>query len=108
MPGLKTRTARLRRAITAVADFCRRHRHEPVKEQHAALKRRLEGHYNYFAVNGNSRSLTKLVHEAENSWRKWLRRRSQRTRLTWERFKETILRAFPLPSPRIRVRIWAS
>ena len=48
MPGLKTRTARLRRAIAAVADFCRRHRHEPVKEQHAGLKRRLVGHYNYF------------------------------------------------------------
>ena len=34
---VKTRRARLRRAITAVADWCRRHRHEPVKEQHAAL-----------------------------------------------------------------------
>lgn len=107
VPGLKTRTARLRRAITAVADYCRRHRHEPVKEQHVALKRRLEGHYNYFGVNGNSRSLKTLVHEAEHSWRKWLRRRSQRAHLTWKRFKETILRAFPLPSPRIRVQIWA-
>jgi group II intron reverse transcriptase/maturase len=106
VPGLKTRTARLRRAITAVADYCRRHRHEPVKEQHAALKRRLEGHYNYFGVNGNSRSLKTLLHEVEHSWRKWLRRRSQRTCLTWTRFKATILRAFPLPSPRIRVQIW--
>jgi group II intron reverse transcriptase/maturase len=107
VPGLKTRSARLRRAITAVADYCRRHRHEPVKEQHAALERRLAGHYNYFGVNGNIRSLTELVHEVERVWLKWLRRRSQRTRLTWERFKATILRAFPLPSPRIRVQIWA-
>jgi RNA-directed DNA polymerase len=107
-PGVKTRTARLRRSIQAVADFCRRHRHQPVKEQHAGLKRRLVGHFNYFGVNGNIRSLKVLVHEAEHFWRKWLRRRSQRTRLTWERFKETILRAFPLPSPRIRVQIWAS
>lgn len=107
-PGVKTRTARLRRAIQAVADYCRRYRQQPVKEQHAALKRRLVGHYNYFGVNGNIRSLKKLAHEAEHFWRKWLRRRSQRTRLTWARFKATILRAFPLPSPRIRVRIWAS
>lgn len=107
VPGLKTRTARLRRAITAVADYCRRHRHKPVKEQSAALKRRLEGHYNYFGVNGNIRSLKMLAHAVEHSWRKWLRRRSQRTRLTWERFKETILRAFPLPSPTIRIQIWA-
>ncbi len=107
-PGVKTRMARLRRAITAVADVCRRHRHRPVKEQHASLKRRLVGHYNYFGVNGNIRSLRALVHEAERLWRKWLRRRSQRTRLTWERFKATILRAFPLPSPTIRAQIWAS
>jgi RNA-directed DNA polymerase len=108
VPGLKTRTARLRRAITAVADFCRRHRHKPVKEQHAGLKRRLVGHFNYFGVNGNVRSLQMLVEETKHVWRKWLRRRSQRTRLTWERFKATVLRVFPLPTPRIRVQIWAS
>src|SRR5262245_10819298 len=107
-PGVKTRKARLRRAITAVADYCRCHRHRPVKEQHASLKRRLVGHYNYFGVNGNIRSLETLVHEAERLWRKWLRRRSQRTRLSWERFKATILRVFPLPSPTIRVQIWTS
>ena len=107
-PGVKTRTARLRRAIKAAADYCRSHRHEPVKEQHAGLKRRLVGHFNYFGVNGNIRSLKMLVREAEHFWRKWLRRRSQRTRLSWARFKATILRAFPLPSPRIRVQIWAS
>jgi RNA-directed DNA polymerase len=108
VPGLKTRKARLRRAITAVADFCRRHRHQSVKEQHAGLKRRLVGHFNYFGVNGNVRCLEQLVHETKHFWRKWLRRRSQRTRLTWERFKTTILRVFPLPSPRICVQIWAS
>jgi hypothetical protein len=75
-------------------------------EQHAGLKRRLVGHFNYFGVNGNLRSLKTLVHEAEHFSRKWLRRRSQRTRLSWKRFKATILRAFP--SPRIRVQIWAS
>jgi group II intron reverse transcriptase/maturase len=108
VPSLKTRKARLRRAVTAVADYCRRHRHRPVKEQHAGLKRRLEGHFNYFGVNGNVQSLEMLVHEAEHFWRKWLRRRSQRTRLSWERFKATILRVFPLPSPTVRVQIWAS
>jgi group II intron reverse transcriptase/maturase len=105
--GFKTRTARLRRAITAVADFCRRHRHQPVREQHAGLKQRLAGHFNYFGVNGNIRSLSQLVRAAEYFWRKWLGRRSQRTRLTWKRFQETILRVFPLPSPRICVQLWA-
>ena len=49
----KTRQARLRRSIQAIADWCRRYRHLPVKEQHAALTRRIQGHFNYFGVNGN-------------------------------------------------------
>jgi RNA-directed DNA polymerase len=105
MPGFKTRRARLRRAITAVADWCRRHRHRPVKEQHAALKRRLTGHYNYFGVNGNLRSLSRLAWAAGAAWWKWLRRRSQKTSLTWERFRG-LLDRFPLPRPRLRVQIW--
>ena len=103
----KTRQARLRRAIQVVADYCRSHRHEPVKAQHAALKRRIQGHMNYFGVNGNRRSVARLVDESEGLWYKWLRRRSQRSRLTWERFK-ALLRRFPLPSPRLRVQIWGS
>lgn len=104
MPAFKTRKARLRRAIQAVAEWCRRNRHRPVKEQSAALTRKIVGHYNYFGVNGNSRSLALLVDQARKVWFAWLRRRSQR-RLSWARFNE-ILRRFPLPVPRIRVQIW--
>jgi len=101
----KTRRARLRRTISAVADWCRRHRHLPVVEQHAALTRRVQGHINYFGVNGNIRSLRQLVRAVERVWHKWLNRRSQRSRLKWERFLD-LLRDFPLPRPRIVVQIW--
>jgi len=106
MPGLKTRRARLQKAIRAIAEFCRRHRHDSVKEQHAALCRRLRGHFNYFGVNGNQVSLAAVVRATEQSWHKWLTRRSQRTRLTWGRFKE-MLRLLPLPRPRVCVQIRA-
>jgi group II intron reverse transcriptase/maturase len=101
----KTRTARLTRAITAVADFCRSQRHEPVKTQHEGLCRRLLGHFNYFGVNGNARSLHELYEQVRRRWYKWLRRRSQRTRLNWERYHD-MLRDYPLPAPRVAVRIW--
>ena len=107
VPAFKTRSARLRRAITAVADWCRSHRHLPVKQQHTALVRRISGHYNYFGVNGNSRSLGKLLFHAERAWHKWLGRRSQRAHMNWERF-EDLLRDFPLPRPTIRVQIWGT
>jgi RNA-directed DNA polymerase len=103
--GCKTRRASLRRAKQAIYDWCRRHRHQPVKAQHAALGRRLRGHFNYFGVNGNFPSLLRLVEATKRAWYKWLCRRSQRKRLTWERFTD-LLRQMPLPRPRITVRIW--
>jgi group II intron reverse transcriptase/maturase len=106
--GMKTRKARFRRAIGALEDWCRRHRHLSKREQHASLVRRIDGHFNYFGVNGNCSSLARLRREAERGWFKWLRRRGQRgKRLTWERFK-AYLEVFPLPAPKVRVRIWAT
>jgi RNA-directed DNA polymerase len=101
----KTRRARLARAIRRVHEWCRRNRHLPLREQHAALVRRLQGHINYFGVNGNIASLKRLVHQVRRSWFKWLNRRSQRARLTWERF-EDVLVDLPLPKARIVVSIW--
>jgi len=104
--GCKTRSARLRRAIDAVSDWCRCQRHQPLAVQYAALASRLQGHFNYFGVNGNLGCLKELLYHAKRVWYKWLRRRSQRTRLTWERFAQ-ILRDFPLPWARIVVTIWS-
>jgi RNA-directed DNA polymerase len=103
--GYRTRKARHQRAKQTLADYCRRHRHEPVKVQHASLCRRLRGHYNYFGVNSNHQSLWQLLQAARRIWFKWLRRRSQRKHLTWQRFEE-ILKAFPLPTPSIKVQLW--
>ena len=103
--AFKTRRARLRQAIGSVYEWCRRHRHLSIPEQHAALTRRIQGHFNYFGVNGNVQSLENLIRHAERAWRKWLCRRSQRSRLTWERFKD-LLKDFPLPRPRVMVQIW--
>jgi RNA-directed DNA polymerase len=103
--ALKTRHGRLRKAIKAIYQFCRAHRHKPVNEQHASLVKRIEGHFNYFAVNGNSLCLEMVIHYAKRAWFKWLRRRSDKTRLTWKRFGNLIA-ALPLPRPRILVQIW--
>jgi RNA-directed DNA polymerase len=103
----KTRRGRLRRAIGSFSDWCRRHRHRPIKAQHEALKRRLIGHFNYFGVNGNMRSLQRLYAAVKCAWYKWLRRRGQRRPQSWERFDQ-IHERYPLPRPQIRVQIWAT
>jgi RNA-directed DNA polymerase len=105
--AVKTRRARLKRAIVSIYDWCRRHRHESIPAQHAALKRKLLGHYNYFGVRGNARNIGVVVHSAERAWYKWLRRRSQRSRLNWTRFTD-LLRDFPLQLPRVTKSLWAT
>lgn len=101
-----TRKARLARTVQAIGDWCRRHRHDPVKEQHAALCSKLQGHYGYFGVNGNIHRLEQVLRAAQYLWRKWLRRRSNRTRMTCKRFW-ALLKQYPLPEPRISVSLWA-
>lgn len=105
VPRLKTRKARCRRFIMAVAEWCRRHRHDEVKEQHAALTRRIAGHFNYFGVNGNLPALRHVTRACGAVWYKWLNRRSQRSRLNWTKFG-ALLRSFPLPKAQIRVQLW--
>ena len=102
----KTRRARFRRAVTNLNEYCRTHRHDPVAAQHARLSRGMQGHYQFYGVNGNARALARLYYMARRVWHKWLNRRSQRGRLNWERFEEGLLKDYPLPRPRICVQIW--
>ena len=74
-------------------------------EQHTALTSKLRGHYGYYGVNGNYGCINHLWHWAKYAWYKWLIRRSQRTKWTWESFGE-YLKKHPLPQPRITVQIW--
>jgi group II intron reverse transcriptase/maturase len=96
----KTAKGRFGRAVKRIAQWCREHRHLPVAAQHAAINRKLQGHYAYYGVTGNARALGRYRQTVERLWRRWLNRRSQRARLTWERYKQ-LLQRYPLLSPRV-------
>lgn len=97
----KTASNRLSRAIQRVAQWCRSHRHEPIKKQHEMLVRKLRGHYAYYGIIGNFRALAWFLEAVRAAWRKWLGRRSQRASLTWKRFAVLSRSVYPLPEPRI-------
>ena len=96
----KTAADRFRRALKRIAEWCRQYRHEPVREHWTALKRKLLGHFGYFAVIGNLRALRNFRHGVRGVWRKWLNRRSQRAHMTWAKM-EGLLARYPLPQPHI-------
>lgn len=100
---VKTKTAanRLRRAIRKIAVWCRRHRHDPIPAQRAALRGKLQGHYAYYGRPGNYPSLSQFYRAVVRCWHKWLGRRSWVAYLSWPTF-QAILARHPLPTPRIR------
>ena len=83
-----------------VTEWIKAERHLPVRQLVEALNARLRGHYNYYGVIGNHRSLRSFFHEAGRLLKKWLGRRSQKSRMTWEKFSALVKR-FPLEEPRI-------
>jgi RNA-directed DNA polymerase len=99
------RRARLRRAKTSIDDWCRRHRHGSIQAQHAARHRRRRGHCNSCGVRGHYNRRMRLVDATQRAWDQWLRRRRHCTRRHWERCTD-MLRWWPLPRPRITVRMW--
>jgi group II intron reverse transcriptase/maturase len=96
----KTAKDRFARTLCRISEWCRANRHEPIKDQHAALARKLRGHDAYFGVTGNGRALVKLRHCARRVWQQWLSRRSWASPKTWEHMNR-ILEAFPLPPARV-------
>lgn len=97
----KTARKRLGRAMKAVWQWCREHRHYNVPEQYRTLCSKLRGHYQYYGIRGNYKMMEALYEHAIKSWRHWLGRRSRNGRIACEDFARRYLKVFPLPPPRI-------
>jgi len=97
----KTMSKRLARGLRSISDWCREHRHHPLKWQHEKLSAKLLGHYAYYGITGNAKAITAFYWRTSRAWQRALQRRSQRSRLRWEKFLRKILANFHLPLPKI-------
>jgi group II intron reverse transcriptase/maturase len=96
----RTSRSRFRRSIKKIADWCRRHCHLPVQEQHQNLRQKLQGHDAYFGITGNVQALQRFRQEVTGLWWKWLGRRRRGHWLSWSQFAN-LLQRFPLPPARV-------
>jgi RNA-directed DNA polymerase len=96
----KTVRKKLKVAVQRVYQWCKANRHKPIKEQWESLCLKLRGHYSFYGITFNSRSIRLYREQVERAWRKWLNRRSRNKDMPWERFRR-LLKHYPLPSPRI-------
>ena len=101
----KTRRDRMQAKLREIKEAQRRCMHQPIPEQGRWLRRVVRGYFNYHAVPTNARALDVFRHHVTDLWRRTLRRRSHKDRITWARM--TKLADAWLPKP-IILHPWPS
>ena len=86
---------RIRATLATIRETLYQRRHEPVPVIGAWLHRVVEGYFRYHAIPTNIMRLEGFRSEVCRAWRHALRRRSQRTRMNWERFQRLVHRYIP-------------
>jgi RNA-directed DNA polymerase len=95
----KSRSDRVRATLTAVKETLRRRMHETIDQQGAWLRQVVMGFNAYHAVPTNFVALADFRYHVTNLWRRTLRWRGQKGKITWRRM--TVLQNRWLPRPRI-------
>jgi len=72
----------------------------PTREWWKTLKAKLSGHFRYYGISGNFRSIRKYYRLTLRLVYKWMNRRSQKKSFNWETFAE-YLKIHELPKPKI-------
>lgn len=86
---------KMRAKLSSVKTEIRRRWHHSIPEQGRWLASVLAGHYRYYGVPDNIRALQAFREAIIRLWLKALRRRSQRSGMTWERMRRFAQRWLP-------------
>src|ERR1700686_144423 len=101
--GMRTEKSRLRRSLLSLQELMRRIANHTISDQASEINAALRGHYAYYGVAGNLRSLIKVYQVVERYWRRMLRSRSRDGgRLSWDGFNQ-IKERTPLLKPKLRL-----
>jgi RNA-directed DNA polymerase len=100
-----TNAKKFRAGLASFKDWIKKSRSTPLRDLIPTLRRKLQGHWNYYGVIGNSKQLWTLAHFAKRLMFKWLNRRSQRKSFTWAAFAAAWER-WKIPAPRVIEKPW--
>jgi RNA-directed DNA polymerase len=98
----KTSSKRLTRAITKISNFIKLNRHMRLRDLIAAINVKLRGHYLYYGMTFNSRSIFLFYEQVQRSLYKWLNRRGGKPAWNWETFSKLVKLWNPLVKPFIK------
>jgi group II intron reverse transcriptase/maturase len=95
----KSRRDRVQATLREIKEELRQRMHQTIPAQGQWLRQVVSGFFNYHAVPTNGRALGAFRNHVAELWQQTLRRRSQKSRLTWARMAR-LVRDF-LPAPKI-------
>jgi RNA-directed DNA polymerase len=103
---LKWKTARkkFQAKVNAFSEWIEANRTLPIKDIWEKVNAKLRGHFNYYGVSDNWDGLLKYRNAVIRLLCKWLRRRSQRSKLSWIRFNQ-LLKWYPLVTPKSLINL---
>jgi len=93
----KTIGKRMRGKLRRIKTELHKRMHDPLSQTGQWLKSIVQGHLNYYAVPGNTASLSLFRHRLLVHWWHSARRRSQKHRIPWTRMHDLATRWLPVP-----------
>jgi group II intron reverse transcriptase/maturase len=88
----------------AVKAWLREHMHAPVALTFQSLNRKLQGHVNYYGINGNSKMVANFFWYVKTAFIRVLRARGQKHPINWSDFNR--MWDFYIKPPKVSVMIW--
>jgi len=101
----KTSPKKFKMKVKEFKSWIRYNRHMNEKDLVDKIKRKLNGHYQYYGVSDNYKSIYAYYKLVLDLTRKWRNRRSQKTSFTIEKFNMFLERNM-LPKPKIKVNLF--
>ncbi len=105
---MKARTSKKRqaRALKEMNIWLKKTRNKlKAKQIWTRLASKLRGHFNYYGISANFRSISNFHHETRKLVFKWMNRRSQKQSFNWKTF-DSYTKLYPLPKPTLAFNLY--
>ena len=103
---VKTSKKKLRSKIKTMKEWIKNNRNMPIEDLMKKINQKLRGHYQYYGVTDNIRSVQSYLNMVKWLLFKWLNRRSQRRSYILDTFYNGLLKTFPLLEPKVNVSLF--
>jgi len=101
---IQTSKKKLKVKRQVVKEWLKEHMHAPVARTFQSLNRKLQGHVNYYGINGNSKMVANFFLYVKTAFIRVLRARGQKHPIKWTDFNR--MWDFYIKSPKVSVMIW--